>query len=240
MKYEAVLFDMDGTLVPMDQHIFVKHYFGELARVLAPYGVEAEALNTALWGGVKAMVKNDGRKTNEEVFWDSFDKVITIRQGREELERIITNFYSNEFHRVKAYMGENPLARKAVELAHHLAPKVILATNPIFPLVAQLARLSWVGLGEEEFDFVTAYEDQYFCKPNPRYFEEICKRMEVDPTKCLMIGNDELEDMYTASAVGMDCYMVTGSEILREGFSWNGKKGTFEELIEWISEIVKD
>ena len=61
MKYEAVLFDMDGTLVPMDQHIFVKHYFEELARVLAPYGVEAEALNTALWGGVKAMVKNDGR-----------------------------------------------------------------------------------------------------------------------------------------------------------------------------------
>ena len=64
--------------------------------------------------------------------------------------------------------------------------------------------------------------------------------MEVDPTKCLMIGNDEQEDMHTASAVGMDGYMVTGSEILREGFSWNGKKGTFEELIEWICERIKD
>ena len=165
-------------------------------------------------------------------------EVITARQGREELERIITNFYSNEFHKVKAYMGENLLAKKAVELAHRLAPKVILATNPIFPMVAQLARLSWVGLGEEDFDYITAYEDQYFCKPNPRYFEEICKKMEVDPTKCLMIGNDELEDMHTTSVVGMDGYMVTDSEMLREGFPWNGKKGTFEELIEWICEQI--
>lgn len=234
MKYEAILFDMDGTLLPMDQHIFVKHYFGELAKVLAPYGVEAEALNAALWGGVKAMVKNDGAKTNEERFWDFFDKEIRIEQGKEELRKITTNFYSNEFHKVKEYMGTNPLARKAVELAHGLAPHVILATNPIFPMSAQLSRLSWVGLGEEDFDFITAYEDQYFCKPNPRYFEEICKKMDVDPKKCLMIGNDELEDMRAASAVGMDCYMVTGSEILGEGFTWTGKKGTFEELIEWL------
>lgn len=234
LKYEAILFDMDGTLLPMDQRIFVKHYFGELAKVLAPYGVDGEALNTALWGGVRAMVKNDGTKSNEEVFWDYFDQYIQIEQGRDELESIITKFYTNEFHKVKEYMGENPLARKMVETAHAQAPKVILATNPIFPMVAQLSRLSWVGLGKEDFDFVTAYEDQYFCKPNPKYFEKICKKMNVDPKNCLMIGNDELEDMHTASSLGMDCYMVTGSEILREGFTWNGKKGTFEELIEWL------
>lgn len=197
LKYEAILFDMDGTLLPMDQRIFVKHYFGELAKVLAPYGVDGEALNTALCGGVRAMVKNDGTKSNEEVFWDYFDQYIQIEQGRDELERIITKFYTNEFHKVKEYMGENPLARKMVETAHAQAPKVILATNP-------------------------------------KYFEEICKKMDVDPKNCLMIGNDELEDMHTASSLGMDCYMVTGSEILREGFSWNGKKGSFEELIEWL------
>lgn len=234
MKYEAIFFDMDGTLLPMDQHVFVKQYFGGLAKVLAPYGVEAEALNAALWGGVKAMVKNDGFQSNEVVFWNYFDQYIKIEQGRDELERLINHFYSNEFHEVKAYMGENLLAKKAVELAHKNAPKVVLATNPIFPMVAQLARLSWVDLGKADFDFITAYENQYFCKPNPRYYEEICKEMKVDPKKCLMIGNDELEDMYTASCLGMDCYMVKDSELLRDGFAWNGKKGTFEEMIEWL------
>ena len=236
LKYEAILFDMDGTLLPMDQEVFVKHYFGGLAKVLAPYGVGAEALNKALWGGVKAMVKNDGSKSNEEVFWDYFDQYIQIEPGKEELERLINHFYSNEFHGVKAYMGENPLAKKVIELAHKKAPKVVLATNPIFPMVAQLARLSWVGLSADEFDFITAFENQYYSKPNPKYYEEICKEINVDPKNCLMIGNDELEDMYTASSLGMDCYMVTGSEILRDGFAWNGKKGTFEELIKWLEQ----
>lgn len=234
MKYEAILFDMDGTLLPMDQHVFVKYYFGELAKVLEPYGVKPQELNEALWGGVEAMVKNDGAKKNEERFWEFFETKVQIPGGRKALEEIMLHFYENEFHLVKAYMGENPLAKKAVALAHELAPKVILATNPIFPMVAQLARLSWVGLGKEDFDFITSYEEQYFCKPNPRYYEEICKKMNVDPQKCLMVGNDELEDMATASRVGMECYMVSDSQILRDGYTWNGKKGTFEELVEWM------
>ena len=103
-------------------------------------------------------------------------------------------------------------------------------------MVAQLARLSWVDLEETDFDFITAYENQHFCKPNPKYYEEICKEMKVDPKNCLMIGNDELEDMYTASSLGMDCYMISDSEILREGLFWQGKKGTFKELVAWLEQ----
>ena len=44
MRPKAILFDMDGTLLPMDQNVFMKHYFGEMAKVLAPLGIdEAEA-----------------------------------------------------------------------------------------------------------------------------------------------------------------------------------------------------
>lgn len=31
MRYEAVLFDLDGTLLPMDQSQFAKCYFKEIA-----------------------------------------------------------------------------------------------------------------------------------------------------------------------------------------------------------------
>ena len=44
MKIKAVLFDLDGTLLPMDQDSFIKTYFGLLARKLAPYGYETEKL----------------------------------------------------------------------------------------------------------------------------------------------------------------------------------------------------
>ena len=38
MKITTVLFDLDGTLLPMDQDAFIKDYFGRLARHLAPHG----------------------------------------------------------------------------------------------------------------------------------------------------------------------------------------------------------
>ena len=37
MKIKAVLFDLDGTLLPQDQDVFVKAYFGALAECMAPH-----------------------------------------------------------------------------------------------------------------------------------------------------------------------------------------------------------
>ena len=60
MKYKAILFDLDGTLLPMDNNVFVKGYFKELAKKLSPIGLEPDKLIETVWAGTKAMVKNDG------------------------------------------------------------------------------------------------------------------------------------------------------------------------------------
>ena len=57
MSTKAVLFDLDGTLLPMDQDSFVKFYFGGLAKKLAPHGYDPQALIAAIWTGTKAMSK---------------------------------------------------------------------------------------------------------------------------------------------------------------------------------------
>ena len=36
MGIQAVLFDLDGTLLPMDLEVFTKAYFGSLAAKMAP------------------------------------------------------------------------------------------------------------------------------------------------------------------------------------------------------------
>lgn len=53
MKYKAVLFDLDGTLLPMDQDIFTKTYFGELVKKLVPLGYEPDSVVSAIWAGLK-------------------------------------------------------------------------------------------------------------------------------------------------------------------------------------------
>ena len=40
----TLLFDLDGTLLPMDTEVFTKHYFSLLVQKLAPYGYEAKPL----------------------------------------------------------------------------------------------------------------------------------------------------------------------------------------------------
>jgi len=69
MKYKAILFDMDGTLVPMDMHVFSKNYFKLLYMKLAKFGLDPESFASNIWASVGAMVKNDGRQSNEKVFW---------------------------------------------------------------------------------------------------------------------------------------------------------------------------
>ena len=62
---KTVLFDLDGTLLPMDQDVFIRAYFGGLAQKLAPLGYEPKQLLDAVWAGTGAMVKNDGSRTNQ-------------------------------------------------------------------------------------------------------------------------------------------------------------------------------
>ena len=49
MEYQAVLFDLDGTLLPMDQKQFVKTYFGLLVQKVAPLGYDAKQLIDSIW-----------------------------------------------------------------------------------------------------------------------------------------------------------------------------------------------
>ena len=68
--YNAIFFDLDGTLLPMDLEEFIQTYFGLLARQLPQY--DTKRMLSALWQGTKAMMVNDGSMTNESRFWDVF------------------------------------------------------------------------------------------------------------------------------------------------------------------------
>ena len=53
---DAILFDLDGTLLPMDNDVFTKGYLSLLSRAIAPHGYEPREMISAMWYGVEAMV----------------------------------------------------------------------------------------------------------------------------------------------------------------------------------------
>ena len=72
---KAVLFDLDGTLLPMDQEVFTKTYFHDICKKMISYGYEPESLSKGIWAGTAAMVCNNGEDTNENVFWQKFKEI---------------------------------------------------------------------------------------------------------------------------------------------------------------------
>ena len=75
MKIKVIMFDLDGTLLPMDQEIFIKAYFKGVVDKMKPIGYEAQHLVESIWLGTKAMIENEGNNTNEMVFWETMKHI---------------------------------------------------------------------------------------------------------------------------------------------------------------------
>ena len=205
MEIKAVLFDLDGTLLPMEMDVFIKAYFGGLAKKLAPLGYDPRSLVDSIMKGTAAMIRNDGSKSNEDVFWDTFNLAVG-RDARKD-EPHFASFYENEFQSVRNVCGFAPMAAETVRRLREANIPVVLATNPIFPAVATQSRARWAGLALADFTLVTTYENIGYCKPNPEYYQEICRRIGVAPHQCLMVGNDVDDDMIAAT-LGMKVFLL--------------------------------
>ncbi len=235
MAVTTVLFDLDGTLLPMDQDIFIKTYFKHLAVKLAPLGYEPQKLIQTIWNGTMAMIGNDGSRPNLDAFWEYFVQVY----GQDSLghKPIIDGFYTQEFSRVQEVCGFAPMAKEIVESLKAAEKTVVLATNPIFPAVATEKRIRWAGLTPEDFVLYTTYENSSFCKPNPKYYTEILEKIGRTPEECLMVGNDVTEDMITET-MGMKVFLLTDCLINKDGKDISAyPHGSFPELKEYLTRL---
>ena len=235
MSVTTVLFDLDGTLLPMDQDVFVKAYLGGLCKKLAPLGYDPKAVADGIWKGTGAMVKNDGSRPNEEVFWQVFCGFLG-EDARKDTP-VFEDFYRNEFQQVAAVCGCLPESRALIDCLKAKGLRLVLATNPIFPAIATHSRVRWAGLQPEDFDYITTYENSSFCKPNPAYYREILDKLGLHAEECAMVGNDVGEDM-VAETLGMKTFLLTDCLINKtDAPITNWPHGDFAALNQWLETL---
>lgn len=231
----AVLFDLDGTLLPMEQEDFIEAYMWEISLRFGAEGLDPKALVKALWKGTAAMVENDGSASNEEVFWRIFAELL----GEEILERRaeFDDFYTREFKRVSRVAVPHGRAAECVSLLKKKGYRLIAATNPLFPRAATLERMSWAGVDPADFELITTYENSTHCKPNLDYYRDILKSSGLEAQECLMVGNDVGEDMCTAR-LGMETFLLTEHLIPAKGVDTaKMRQGGFEELYRYVQSL---
>lgn len=230
-----ILFDLDGTLLPMDQDKFASGYFSRLVKKLAPLGYDPKKTVDGIWAGTAAMIKNNGDCTNEQAFWNKFEEIFGEKALKDK--PVFDEYYRVEFQDVKNDCGFNTQSAKTVKKLKNDGFKLILATNPIFPAVATESRIKWAGLDKDDFMLYTTYENSHYCKPNPDYYREITQKLSLDPAECLMVGNDAEEDT-AAEKLGIKVFLLTDCLINKKGRDISVyPHGGFKELTEYTDKI---
>ena len=236
MEIKAVLFDLDGTLLPMDLDAFLRAYFGLLIKTVAPRGYEPKKLEKAIMLGTQSMLENNGERTNEAAFWKTFTDI--FGGAPESHASAFDSFYLEVFDKVRSSCAYTPAAKETVELLRAGGIRTILATNPVFPKIATEKRMAWAGLYPGDFEYYTTYENSSFCKPSLDYYREILARLSLNAEDCLMVGNDVDDDM-VAEKLGMKVFLLTDNLINKsESDVTRFRKGGFDELLQFIKKEV--
>lgn len=204
---KAVLFDLDGTLLPVDTGEFMQEYLKEVAGAVRQVVEPQRLIQSLLASTAKMVADTNPAATNADIFWTDFN----ARMGDcvEELRPLLERFYEERFSELARVASPRPQsARRVVQAARDSGLRLALATNPVFPLTAIRQRMAWAGIEDQPWEVVTCYEEMHFCKPNPELYLEIAGQLGVRPEECLMAGNDAEEDM-VAGSVGMKTFLVT-------------------------------
>ena len=234
---KTILFDLDGTLLPMEKERFLEVYLDSLAEHMAKYGYEKQQFIKTIFCGINAMVKNDGTKTNMQAFWQEFTSVYGDKSKSDTV--YFDDYYENYFDEVKVSCGFNPQSNKLIKTLKQMGYKLVLATNPLFPRVATQKRIKWAGLDENDFELVTVYENSCFSKPNIKYYEKILSDLNLNACECMMVGNDVAEDMI-AEKLGLKVFLLTADLINIENQDISVyPQSDMNDLLEYIKFVDK-
>ena len=203
---KAVLFDLDNTLIRFDEREFFEAYIPRISTVFSDL-MPPETLITKLLLSTQMLMNNNGQMPNAKYFMSSFCQG---HEGyKEEIWNRLIKFYETEFDEFRPLVSVIPGVREIFMKLKELGVKLVIASNPIWPQVVQMKRLSWAGLGDWNFELVTSIENMYYCKPNIEYYLEVCKKINEKPGGCLMVGNDPVNDLIVAK-ISMKTFLVTG------------------------------
>lgn len=223
---QAILFDLDGTLLDLDLEGFLRSYFEALGAAATPHFPSVDVLSAVL-ASTAVMQRPHVGMTNEAAFGADFLARTGIDLGKAEHARIFEDFYRDVFPSLGEGFGPAKGARRAVETAVEHGFSVVVATQPIFPRAAIEHRLAWAGLSDLTVHPLTTYEVMHACKPSAEYYREAAGMAGAPPAECLMVGDDRSLDM-PAADIGMRTF-YTGSGTSHA--DWSGDLDDLADLL---------
>lgn len=231
---QALLLDLDDTVLRSDMDTFLPAYTKLLSEAFAEHA-DPDLLVAQLMAATQAMIANlDPKSTLKETFDRRFYPAIGLEEM--EMRPTVERFYAERYPELVGLTEPMEGAVELVEFAHSAGLRIVIATNPLFPLTAIEQRLAWAGFSPEgwPFEFATAYETFHFSKPHPAYYAEILGLLGLPPQDAALIGDNPANDLEPAAALGLAAYHL--SETPEEGIPGGGH----EEATDWLKGLLAE
>ena len=235
---KAVLFDLDGTLLPMEESEFIQQY-GELLGIkMSKLGLDGNKLGKLIWKSMDLMNLSDGSKSNDEIFDQTF--ITFYGDEAKKYKDILLDYYANEFSGTKNICKDNPLAKLIVSFVKENNLLCILATNPVYPKIATINRMNFIGLNESDFDMVTYHENSRYTKSNPNYYKDLLTKFNLKPEEVILFGNNTYEDGESSLECNIKTFLIDGYIIFDKKAKHNFDIIKMEDVIPTIKNYIEN
>jgi FMN phosphatase YigB (HAD superfamily) len=104
----------------------------------------------------QALMDNHGKMSNAEYFMSIFCKGFEAQ--RDEIWERFIRFYERGYDQFRTLVSVPEGVSEVFLQLQKENLKIVIASNPMWPLDVQKKRLSWAGLGDFHFDLVTHIE----------------------------------------------------------------------------------
>lgn len=209
---KAIFFDLDGTLLPMDEEEFFKSYIFLFARDLSQYDYEPVKFMKSVYRAYEAMERNDGLKTNEMVFYEILAKIYGEKKVRRD-RKYFNDFYRETFPEIDINAGYQKEAAWLVQRVKKEGYRTILAADPLYAKETIIHRLHLAGLLETDFEYISTFSNSTYCKPNPNFYREMLSILNLEPKDVFMIGN-HIEHDGSAKRAGIETFILMDNGIV--------------------------
>lgn len=231
---KTLLVDLDGTLLASRdlglRAEFIVRVLCRVSRVAGP---------RVAWRALRATAKalerparpagGDGPVlTNSRRAGDAFAR--ELRLSGEDGDRLVQDVIGAVFPKLARHFYPVPGAVQFLEWAKPRY-RLVLATNPVWPLAQVELRLAWAGIDPGMFSAITHAGRMSACKPSAEYYSEVLAQEGLEAGECLLIGDDPRKDL-PAVRVGIPVYLLSDreQELLVEGAAATGRSGSYDRL----------
>lgn len=228
------LFDLDGTLLPMDFHQFMKNYFGSMGETFKDSLDPQDMIEYINQASKVTVMTSDGR-TNEDIFMEYFNTLID-----EDISLYIprwTKYYDTAFHVCKDTTWQSNEIVEAIKILKEKGYKLAIATNPLLPLKSNLYRIQWAGLDPNDFVYISNFEHNKYCKPHLAFYNEVLEDINEVAENCYMVGNDVTEDL-VAGNLGLETYLITDCMLNRHNVEYKADhEGSYKDFLSFVKNL---